>query len=98
ASLDKDRAEVVMDVSLYEVNRNDLLQIGNQVGTAGQLVNLGSAQGGITNKDTFCIALPTAFGIGFAIPPSALAFLQSKDRSRLIASNQIHAFNGEEST
>ena len=33
ASLDKDRAEVVMDVNLYEVSRADLLQIGNQVGS-----------------------------------------------------------------
>jgi general secretion pathway protein D len=43
ASLDKDRAEVVMDVSIYEVNKNDLLQIGNQIGgpTGGELTQLG---------------------------------------------------------
>ncbi|HEV8592346.1 MAG TPA: secretin N-terminal domain-containing protein, partial [Pyrinomonadaceae bacterium] len=43
-SLDKDRAEVVMDVGIYEVNKNDLLQFGNQIGTAGEkgtLLNLG---------------------------------------------------------
>src|SRR5688572_9838411 len=28
-SLDKDRAEVVMDVAIYEVNKNDLMQFGN---------------------------------------------------------------------
>src|SRR5215204_1031941 len=33
SSVDKDRAEVVMEVSIYEISRNDLLQIGNQVGT-----------------------------------------------------------------
>ena len=32
ASIDKDRAEVVMDVSIYEVSKNDLLQLGNQIG------------------------------------------------------------------
>src|SRR3954464_4326604 len=32
-SVDKDRAEVVMEVAIYEISRNDLLQIGNQVGT-----------------------------------------------------------------
>ena len=32
--MDKDRAEVVMEVSIYEVSRTDLLQIGNQIGTA----------------------------------------------------------------
>src|SRR6185503_5079658 len=31
-SIDKDRAEVVMDVNIYEVSKNDLLQFGNQVG------------------------------------------------------------------
>src|SRR5438105_625460 len=31
-SIDKDRAEVVMDVNIYEVSRSDLLQLGNQVG------------------------------------------------------------------
>jgi general secretion pathway protein D len=98
SSLDKDRAEVVMDVNIYEVSRADLLQFGNQIGTATQLTNLGSMQGGITNKDTFSIALPTALGIGIALPPSAIAALQSKDRTRLLFNTQIHAFNNEEST
>src|SRR5205807_1918214 len=34
-SLDKDRAEVVMDVDIYEVSRSSLLQLGNQLGTPG---------------------------------------------------------------
>src|SRR5690606_30861942 len=43
-ALDKDRAEVVMDVAIYEVNRGDLLQFGNQLGTGGDkgtLLNIG---------------------------------------------------------
>ena len=32
-SIDKDRAEVVMDVEIYEVNRSDLLTFGNQIGS-----------------------------------------------------------------
>src|SRR5436190_12099755 len=43
-SLDKDRAEVVMDVDIYEVNHSDLLQIGNQIGQAGGF-NLGGSPG-----------------------------------------------------
>src|SRR5262245_1804992 len=31
-SIDKDRAEVVMDVSIYEISRTDFLQWGNQIG------------------------------------------------------------------
>jgi general secretion pathway protein D len=98
SSLDKDRAEVVMDVNIYEVSRADLLQFGNQIGTTANLVNLGSMQGGITNRSNFSIALPTALGVGIALPPSAIAALQSKDRTKLLFTTQIHAFNNEEST
>src|SRR6266403_1743941 len=34
-SIDKDRAEVVMDVNIYEVTKTDLLTFGNQIGTPG---------------------------------------------------------------
>src|SRR5262249_34012354 len=34
-SIDKDRAEVVMDVNIYEVSKSDLMQLGNQIGTPG---------------------------------------------------------------
>jgi general secretion pathway protein D len=42
-SIDKDRAEVVMDVNIYEVQHTNLLQFGNQIGT-GQF-NLGGSPG-----------------------------------------------------
>src|SRR5262245_4924364 len=42
-SIDKDRAEVVMDVDIYEVQHNNLLQLGNQMGT-GQF-SLGGSPG-----------------------------------------------------
>src|ERR1043165_3684120 len=32
SSVDKDRAEVVMDVSIYEISKSDLMQLGNQIG------------------------------------------------------------------
>ena len=46
-SIDKDRAEVVMDVSIYEVSKNDLLQFGNQVGTPGSngMFSIGGSPG-----------------------------------------------------
>jgi general secretion pathway protein D len=56
SSLDKDRAEVVMDVAIYEVNKNDLLQWGNQIGSASSLVNLGgtsSAVVGLGGNDNY---------------------------------------------
>ncbi|HEV7903225.1 MAG TPA: hypothetical protein VGO96_05235, partial [Pyrinomonadaceae bacterium] len=40
-AIDKDRAEVVMDVNIYEVSRSNLLQLGNQLGDSASLGNLG---------------------------------------------------------
>jgi general secretion pathway protein D len=110
-SIDKDRAEVVMDVNIYEVNRSSLLQIGNQMG-AGTF-NLGGSPGlavltsnGTTNNSQSAgVALnsivglsPTAAAAALVIPPSVLTAFQSRNNSRLLASTQIHAFNNEEST
>ena len=44
ASIDKDRAEVVMDVNIYEVSRTDFLQFGNQIGSANGF-NIGGSPG-----------------------------------------------------
>ena len=107
-SLDKDRAEVVMDVAIYEVNKNDLLQIGNQIGTTGTggtLLNIGGVgfpiiRDGPTNPITsalpFLGTFKTAFAIG--LPNSTIAALQSKSDTKLIASTQIHSFNNEDSS
>lgn len=109
AALDKDRAEVVMDVSIYEVTKNDLLQLGNQIGSSDTLVNLGGTTRGVVGiggNDTFGGAagtvaaniIPRAFGVGIAIPAANLIALQSKTNTKLIASTQIHAFNNEDSS
>src|ERR1041385_8817584 len=113
-SIDKDRAEVVMDVNIYEVSKSDLMQLGNKIGTPGSNgvfsivgspgfslltdngvinnasrgVNLGALVGGV----------PTALAGALVIPPSLLTAFQSKNNTKLIASTQVHAFNGEEST
>jgi general secretion pathway protein D len=99
-SIDKDRAEVVMDVNIYEVSRNDLMQFGSQFGTDATLVNLGGLQKGfsILQGGAGTVGLPVALGSALIIPSSALAALQSKNRGKLVASTQVHAFNGEEST
>ena len=44
-SIDKDRAEVVMDVNIYEVSKNDLMQFGNQIGTRHETFNIGGSPG-----------------------------------------------------
>jgi general secretion pathway protein D len=104
-SIDKDRAEVVMDVSIYEVSRFDLLQLGNQLGTgdANGFFSLGGSSGvsilgGSRQVAQTLSTVPTALGAALVIPASALTAFQRKDRTKLVASTQIHAFNGEEST
>jgi len=111
-SLDKDRAEVVMDVDIYEVNHSDLLQIGNQLGTAGGF-NLGGSPGlsVLTSNSTtnptqtpgvdvrsILAGVPTAAAAALVIPPSVLTIFQSRNNAKLLASTQVHAFNNEEST
>ena len=109
-SIDKDRAEVVMDVNIYEVSRTNLLQLGNQLGSG--TFSLGgspglsvltsnavttAAQTGV-NVGSILTGVPTAAAAALVIPPSVLTAFQSKNNARLLASTQIHAFNNEEST
>ena len=109
-SIDKDRAEVVMDVNIYEVSRSNLLQFGNQMGSG--TFNLGGSPGlavltsnGTTSTGSPGVDLrsivgltPTGAAAALVIPPSVLTAFQSKNNSKLLASTQIHAFNNEEST
>jgi general secretion pathway protein D len=106
-SLDKDRAEVVMDVNIYEVTRNDLLKLGNQLGGTGTLGDIGGFTGGFATLNQAGASaaaaavgnglLNTAMGPFLSIPGSVLSALQSKTNTRLLASTQVHAFNNEES-
>jgi general secretion pathway protein D len=103
-ALDKDRAEVVMDVQIYEVSKNDLLQLGNQIGDRGSLTNLGGVLPGIVPLNgaplsVFGENIPsTAIGIALNTPFTNLAAFQKKSNTRLLASTQIHAFNNEDSS
>jgi general secretion pathway protein D len=107
-SLDKDRAEVVMDVAIYEVNKTDLLELGNQIGNPSSLTLLGGVTrgvvglGGNTRYGTIGRAvadiIPSAFGAGIVLPETNLVAFQSRGDTKLIASTQIHAFNNEDSS
>jgi len=104
-SLDKDRAEVVMDVNIYEVSSEDVFQLGNQVGAAdsGAVLTLGTASSlstiaGSRQVATQVANLPTALGAALILPQSQFIALQRKGNTRLLASTQVHAFTGEEST
>lgn len=109
ASLDKDRAEVVMDVAIYEVRKDDLLQLGNQIGGQGSLTNLGGTTSGVvdfTRGDnifgilghTAANVIPSVLAAGLNVPSSTFQAYNEKKNSKLIASTQIHAFNNEDSS
>ncbi|CAN5570577.1 MAG: secretin N-terminal domain-containing protein [Pyrinomonadaceae bacterium] len=98
SSLDKDRAEVVMDVAIYEVSKTDLLKLGNQIGSAGQLGNLGGANPGAIPFGGDFSKLATNIATGVLIPSSVISAFQSKNNTKLLASTQIHAFNNEDSS
>ncbi|HWN09865.1 MAG TPA: secretin N-terminal domain-containing protein [Pyrinomonadaceae bacterium] len=99
-SIDKDRAEVVMDVNIYEVSKSDLMQFGNQFGSDTTLANLGGVQRGFSllAGGAHTVGLPVSLGAALIFPSSQIQALQSKNNTKLIASTQVHAFNGEEST
>lgn len=110
-SIDKDRAEVVMDVEIYEVNRNDLLTFGNQIG-AGNFTVGGSpglsilSSNSTTNPNqtpgvdirSIVAGVPTGLAAALVIPQMTFNAFQSKNNAKLLASTQIHAFNNEESS
>jgi general secretion pathway protein D len=108
-SLDKDRAEVVMDVAIYEVSKSDLLRFGNQIGNESQLTTLGGTTRGVVGigrgGDLFgslgraaADVIPSVFGTGIVLPTANLVAFQNKGNTKLLASTQIHAFNNEDSS
>src|ERR1043165_1693349 len=111
--IDKDRAEVVMDVSIYEVSKSDLMQLGNQIGNgANGPFSIGGSPGFSLLTDNGLInnigrgvnlgalvgGVPTALAGALVVPPSVLTAFRSRSKTELIASTQVHAVNGEGST
>jgi general secretion pathway protein D len=103
-SLDKSKAEVLIDVQIYEVSRTDLLQIGNQFNPTGTLqkglLNPGASNIGGIGTDIIggTRMLTGPFGIGLGLPTSALSFFQNKGKAKLLASTQIHVLDDQQNT
>lgn len=104
-SLDKDHAEVMMDVKIYEVAKTDLMQFGNQIGTSTSLTNLGGIQTGLATlfgstqvAQQALTSVPTALGAALLVPATSLSAFQNNTRTRLLYSTQVHAFDGVETT
>jgi general secretion pathway protein D len=107
-SLDKSKAEVLIDVNIYEVSRNNLLQIGNQFGTSGSVTTDGKLIPGFNQlggfgrfgNETGIIGGAARFaggplGLALGLPASAVSVFQDKGKSKLLASTQVHVIDGE---
>src|SRR4029078_5370577 len=86
-SVDKDRAEFVRDVNIYEVSNTNFLQLGNRVRTPGSngTFSLGGSPGISMLSDNGTVnrgrgvnlagivgGVPTALAAAFVLPPSVL--------------------------
>lgn len=103
-SLDKSKAEVLIDVNIYEVSKNDLLQIGNQFATEASGSNPLALPtlGGINAQNAFLGAgartLTGPLGFALGLPNSSISFFQNKGKAKLLASTQIHVLDNEANT
>ncbi|HWP45297.1 MAG TPA: secretin N-terminal domain-containing protein, partial [Blastocatellia bacterium] len=108
-SVDKSKAEVLIDVNIYEVTNNDLLQLGQQFNTdpqgrgnaitpafLGGLGQNGNVGGSFARSHTFINNVALGFALG--LPTSAISFFQNKEKAKLLASTQIHVLDNEANT
>jgi general secretion pathway protein D len=108
-SLDKSKAEVLIDINMYEISREDLLQIGNQLAIGDQgslgLSNLGgigaersATRGGPPQgiRGLGARTLIGPFGFAIGLPNSAISFFQGRGKTKLLASTQVHILDGEQ--
>lgn len=100
-SLDKARAEVLIDINIYEVSRNNLYQIGNQIFTGNDKEAFGlgflggiNQQGNILGKGAR--TLTGAFGFALGLPSTSVSFLQDKGKAKLLASTQVHVLDDQD--
>ncbi|MFY9574147.1 MAG: secretin N-terminal domain-containing protein [Blastocatellia bacterium] len=102
-SLDKSKAEVLIDVNIYEVSRTDLLQLGNQINVPGGQTGAAdlSAIGGFGQSGSklgfaqrFIQQGP--FGFAAGLPPTTISLFQNKGKAKLLASTQVHVLDTEQ--
>ncbi len=105
-SLDKSKAEVLIDIQIYEVAHTNLVQIGNQFTTTASTTSGGALVPGLNQLGGYqsgsyapgaiqsaAVAAGRLFAIG--LPTSAVSFFQDKGKAKLLASTQVHVIDGE---
>jgi len=100
-SIDKSKAEVLIDVNIYEVTRDDLLKIGNQFNIPGSSQDPANTPplGGIGLQSAvlgnFPRTLTGPFALALGLPTSTVSFFQDKGKAKLLASTQVHVIDNE---
>jgi general secretion pathway protein D len=101
-AIDKDRAEVVMDVNIYEVSRTNLLQLGNQLGNSDSLGNLGGLLQTPflfgSRKDRFGNTTTTTPGKGGTTTTAGSLITNAIGGSFLLPASTITAFQSKDNT
>lgn len=102
-SMDKAKAEVLIDINIYEISRDDLLKIGNQFGPEGKdSPSILKALGGLNQQKSLLGNVPRTltgpFGFGLALPSSVISLFQDRNKAKLLASTQVHVLDGEQHT
>jgi general secretion pathway protein D len=100
-AIDKNKNEVVLDVDIYEVTKNRMTQIGNQIptGTDSGFGGVGTYATGSGNPGLASgLNLVGSGGAFFALPMSSIKLLQSKGDNNLLYKTQIHVLDGQENT
>jgi general secretion pathway protein D len=102
-SLDKDKAEVLIDINMYQVSHNNLLSLGNQFALGDPTKGTFGLQGGFGGIGANLIqgatrSLTGPFGIALGLPGSSVTAFQSTGNAKLLASTQVHVLDGEQHT
>src|SRR4030095_9701762 len=88
-SLDKAKAEVLIDIQIYEVGRNNIVKLGNQLTSESSSTEVGlNFLGGINRqKDILGLGARTLtgpFGFALGLPNSSISFFQDKGKAKLL--------------
>jgi general secretion pathway protein D len=101
-SFDKSKAEVLIDIKLYEVSRNALLQLGNQFRSAGDDTNplalrlLGGFDQQLNVLGHAARTLKGPLGFALGLPASSISFFEDRGKAKLLASTQVHVLDNEQ--
>ena len=101
ADLDKPRSEVVIDITVMQISRNRLRNIGTNVPTSVSVGVTPPGGSGGSGTSAAASAASTAFKVGsfsFSVPGASFTLLASDSNSKILQSPQVRALNDEKAS